>query len=100
MTGNKEGGTQKQAKFQIPVKPTTQKRLSPEEVENFAQQAKTTTAQPPAANTSKCLLLRLNQSQFARFEEVFSKSHYKSKQKMGEELLMEAIEEFAKKTEK
>jgi len=45
----------------------------------------------------RSLLLRLLPEQFDRLEEVFSHSTYKSKQKMGEELLMTAVEKLAKK---
>jgi hypothetical protein len=46
---------------------------------------------------SKSFLLKLLPEQFNRLEEVFSNSTYKSKQKMGEDLLMKAIEKLAKK---
>jgi hypothetical protein len=46
---------------------------------------------------SKSFLLKLLPEQFDRLEEVFSNSTYKSKQKMGEDLLMKAIEKLAKK---
>jgi hypothetical protein len=46
---------------------------------------------------SKSFLLKLLPEQFNRLEEVFSSSTYKSKQKMGEDLLMKAVEKLAKK---
>lgn len=46
---------------------------------------------------SKSFLLKLLPEQFDRMEVVFSNSTYKSKQKMGEDLLMKAIEKLAKK---
>lgn len=49
------------------------------------------------AERSKSFMLKLLPEQFDRLEEVFSNSTYKSKQKMGEDLLMKAIEKLAKK---
>lgn len=49
------------------------------------------------ADRSKSFLLKLLPEQFDRLEEVFSNSTYKSKQKMGEDLLMKAVEKLAKK---
>jgi hypothetical protein len=46
---------------------------------------------------TKAFLLRLLPDQFDRMEKVFAVSSYKSKQKMGEQLLMQAVEELAKK---
>ncbi len=48
-------------------------------------------------NRTKAFLLRLLPEQFDRMEKVFAVSSYKSKQKMGEQLLMQAVEELAKK---
>ena len=45
----------------------------------------------------KSFLLKLLPEQFDRLEEVFSSSTYKSKQKMGEDLLMDAVEKLAKR---
>jgi len=61
------------------------------------------TIEPPPLSTgtysdrSKGLLLRLLPEQFDRLEKVFAHSSYKSKQTMGEKLLMDAIEDLAKK---
>ena len=52
---------------------------------------------PLTAERSKSFMLKLLPEQFDRLEEVFSNSTYKSKQKMGEDLLMKAIEKLAKK---
>lgn len=49
------------------------------------------------ANRSKSFMLKLLPEQFDRLEEVFSNSTYKSKQKMGEDLFMKAVEKLAKK---
>lgn len=46
---------------------------------------------------SRSFLLKLLPEQFDRLEKVFSNSTYKSKQKMGEDLLMKAVEKYAKK---
>lgn len=49
------------------------------------------------ADRNRSFLLKLLPEQFDRLEEVFSNSTYKSKQKMGEDLLMKAVEKLAKK---
>ena len=50
-----------------------------------------------SAQRSRSFLLRLLPEQFERLEEVYAYSVYKSKQKMGEEMLMEAVEKLAKR---
>lgn len=50
-----------------------------------------------STDRTKAFLLRLLPEQFERIEKVFAVSSYKSKQKMGEQLLMEAVEELARK---
>ena len=48
------------------------------------------------SDRKRSLMLKLLPEQFDRLEEVFLNSTYKSKQKMGEDLLMNAVEKLAK----
>lgn len=102
----------KASKF-IVVPPTQKTPINPEALENFAAGASNPlgevkpVVQPVApvatattsatAERTKGFLLRLLPEQFDRLERVYTHSTFKSKQAMGEKLLMDAIEEFAKK---
>lgn len=68
-------------------------------VSNISDTTKAIVLSPKAtaADRTKGYLLRLLPEQFERVEQVFAHSTFKSKQKMGEELFMEAIENLAKK---
>lgn len=111
-TQTKIPGAKKPAFHVPPPKP----RVNADELEAFASQAGSSPSTPvigkksePNQKTSavganasssdrtKAFLLRLLPEQFERVEQVFAHSTYKSKQKMGEQLLMEAIDELAKK---
>lgn len=82
-------------------------RVDPEKLEEFASQASLTTQKPTqsvikvAATTSadrnRTFLLKLLPEQFDRIEEVLAQSTFKSKQQMGETMLMSAVEDLAKK---
>ena len=94
------------------VIPKPKERVDPEALEKFAsnagaagEPAEVKIKNQPApistsatsADRSKGFLLRLLPEQFERIEQVFAHSTFKSKQKMGEHVLMEAIDDFAKK---
>lgn len=66
---------------------------------NHSGRATSIMRKPPtlSAQRSRSFLLRLLPEQFERLEEVYACSVYKSKQKMGEEILMEAVEKLAKR---
>jgi len=91
------------------VIPTPRKPVDPSKLEEFAAGAgkpiELAVAAPIVehpkskityADRNKGMLLKLLPEQFDRFEQVFAASAYKSKQKMGEELLMKGLEELAK----
>ncbi len=100
------------SKFQS-IKPVEKRRVDPEAVESFGSQAKTAILNSDQdtlskkqeevakkvnfADRTKSYLLRLTPEQFDRFEEIYKKSSFKSKQNMGEELFMSALDDFAKK---
>lgn len=88
------------------IVPKPRERVDPEKLEEFASKAALSTHNPaqaaakePAtsAERNRTYLLKLLPEQFDRVEEVLARSTYKSKQQMGEALLMGAIEELAKK---
>ena len=54
-------------------------------------------AETKASTQTKHLLLRMSPDVFNRLEQVFIHSTFKSKQAMVEKLLMEGVEELAKK---
>jgi len=62
-----------------------------------ATPAQTAHAETKASTQTKHLLLRMSPDVFNRLEQVFIHSTFKSKQAMVEKLLMEGVEELAKK---
>lgn len=107
----------KPSRFVMDTPSTGKKPIAPEALEQFASgsQSNPTPASvvkatapadvPPqvahaetkASTQTKHLLLRMSPDVFNRLEQVFIHSTFKSKQTMVEKLLMEGVEELAKK---
>ena len=100
--------SEKTSKFHITPKP----RVNPAALESFAANAGLPAGETPAPTVAqapstaqttgstveqtKGFLLRLSIEQFARLEQVYGRSTFKSKQAFGEKLLMDGIEDMGK----